>query len=60
MTPSGSDHHLHLPETVRRWPLTTVYLLVAVTGVLGLTIWDRLDGHARTVCKTAAAILTGS
>ena len=59
MTPADGEHHL-LPDTIRRWPITTIYLVGAITAVLALMIWDRLDGPARSVCKTAAAILTGS
>lgn len=59
MTP-GPDHHLRLPETVRRWPITTIYICCALAAILALLIWDRLDGPTPSVCRTAAAILTGS
>jgi hypothetical protein len=60
MTPAAGDHHLRVPDTIRRWPITTAYIVVALTAVLALLIWDRLDGPAHSVCGTAAAILTGS
>jgi hypothetical protein len=56
----GPAHHLRLPDTVRRWPITTIYIVVALAAILVLLIWDRLDGPTPTVCRTAAAILTGS
>jgi hypothetical protein len=59
MTPA-SDHHLRLPATVRRWPITTIYIVVALAAILVLLIWDRLDGPTPSVCRTAAAILKGS
>lgn len=59
MTPAVGSH-LHVPETIRRWPITTVYICLATPMVLALLIWDRLDGPALTVCSFAAALLTGS
>lgn len=58
--PTTGDHHLHVPDTIRRWPFSTIYIVLAITAVLALMFWDRIDGPVRSVCTTAAAILTGS
>lgn len=60
MTPSSAEHQHHIAETLRVYRRTTVYSAIAVTVVLVLLLWDRFDGPAPTVCRTAAAILTGS
>jgi hypothetical protein len=58
MTPADPEHHL--PETLRAYRYTTIYIGIAITVVLVLLLWDRFDGPAPSVCRTAAAILTGS
>lgn len=53
----GGEHHL--PDTLRRYPITTIYIVVAITAVLALLIWDRLDGPAHAVCLMQAATTQG-
>lgn len=61
MSPGSSDHLLKVPDTIRRWSITTAYICLAITVVLVLLIWDRLGGPTPSVCpRGAAALLTGS
>jgi hypothetical protein len=61
VNPNASGHHLRVPDTIRRYSITTIYICVAIMADLLLLIWDRLDGPTPSVCpRGAAALLTGS
>jgi hypothetical protein len=60
MTPDdGRDHH-PAPGLFRGYRTTVIYIALAITAVLALLIWDRFAGPIPSVCKVAAAPLTGS
>lgn len=59
MTTRGSGEHPHVPETFRHYPITIIYIVLAITLVLALLIWDRLDGPAHAVCILQTAITQG-
>jgi nitrogen fixation/metabolism regulation signal transduction histidine kinase len=55
-----SDDGRHHPGLFRGYRITVIYIALAITAVLALLIWDRVAGPILSVCKAAAAPLTGS
>lgn len=54
-----SGTHPHVPDTFRHYPITTIYIVVAITIVLALLVWDRLDGPTPSVCTVQTATSQG-
>lgn len=59
MTARRSGEHPHVPDAFRHYPITIGYIVVAITVVLALLIWDRVDGPHPSVCTVQAATSQG-
>jgi hypothetical protein len=55
----GTNGEKRLPDTLRAYRYTTIYIGIAVTAVLALLLWDLFGGPTPSVCSTAAAISQG-
>lgn len=56
---ASQPHHPRLPERVRVYRYTAAYLVVAVTVILGLLVWDRVEPAEASFCIPQAAMSKG-
>lgn len=59
MTTRRGGGHPHVPDTVRHYPITTVYVVIAIAVVLALLLWGRLGGPDLSVCAVQAVLTQG-
>lgn len=59
MTARRRGEHPHMPDTLRHYPITIGYIVVAITIILILLIWDRFDGPTPSVCTVQTATSQG-